>query len=140
MVFMLSLLLMAAPQVQPGPASASAAFAVLQKNCATCHGDTGFAKSYLLLDRTAMIKAGKVAPGNSAESILYRRITGTAEPLMPSGGPKLSDADIATVKRWIDDGAPDWKSVATSPRRFISNEEIISAIERDLASADTDTS
>jgi hypothetical protein len=140
MVFMLSLLLMATPQVQPEPSSASAAFAVLQKNCATCHGDTGFAKTYLLLDRSAMIKAGKIAPGNAAESVLYKRLTGAVEPLMPSGGPKLPDSDIALIKRWIDDGAPDWKPSSTEARRFVSNDEVIAAIEKDLASAGTNTS
>ena len=140
MVFMLSLLLMTTPQVQPEPSSASAAFAVLQRNCARCHGDTGFAKSYLLLDRAAMIKAGKVVEGNAAESILYRRITGVSEPLMPSGGPKLPDSDIAIIKRWIEDGAPDWKPSSPDPRRFISSDEVIATIEKDLVSAGTDTS
>src|SRR4029434_1973344 len=110
MIFVFSLLLSAVPQVQPDTSSASAAFAVLQKNCAGCHGETGVAKSYLLLDRAAMVKAGKVSPGNGSESILYKRVTGAMEPLMPSGGTKLSDGDIAILKRWIDEGAPDWKA------------------------------
>lgn len=140
MVLTLSLLLMTAvPQVQPEASSASAAFAVLQKNCAGCHGDTGFAKSYMLLDRAAMIKAGKVAPGNAAESLLYKRITGAVEPVMPSGSAKLPETDIATIKRWIDEGAPDWKLPPASGR-FISNDDVISAIERDLASTGNDTS
>src|SRR5512134_1377992 len=98
MVLTLSLLLMAVPQAQPAPSSAAAAFAVLQKNCAGCHGDTGFAKNYLLLDRSAMVKAGKIAPGSAEESILYKRVTGAVEPLMPDGGPKLPDGDIAILK------------------------------------------
>ena len=104
MVLMLSLLLLTVPQSQPENSAAAGAFAVLQKNCAGCHGDTGFAKTYLLLDRSAMVKAGKIAPGNASESRLYKRITGAVEPLMPEGGTKLTDADIATIKRWIDEG------------------------------------
>src|SRR5688572_30781972 len=138
MVLMLSLLLLTVPQSQPENSAAAGAFAVLQKNCAGCHGDTGFAKTYLLLDRSAMVKAGKIAPGNASESMLYKRITGAVEPLMPEGGTKLPDADIATIKRWIDEGAPDWKPPSTEPRRFISNDDIISAIEKDLASAGTE--
>jgi mono/diheme cytochrome c family protein len=140
MVLTLSLLLMAVPQVQPAPSSASAAFAVLQKNCGVCHGETGFAKSYMLLDRSAMVKAGKVTPGKAEESILFKRVTGAVEPLMPDGGPKLPDADIAILKRWIDDGAPDWKTSPAEARRFISNEDVIAAIEKDLASSGTETS
>jgi hypothetical protein len=97
-------------------------------------------KGYLLLDRLAMVKAGKVTPGNAAESILYKRINGAVEPIMPDGGPKLPEGDIAVIRRWIDEGAPDWKVSPSEPRRFISNEDVISAIEKDLTSAGTDTS
>src|SRR5262245_51892043 len=118
MVLVLSLLLLAAPQAQPEVSSADAAFAVFQKNCVGCHGDTGFAKSYMLLDRTAMIKTGKIDPGHAEDSILYKRVTGAIEPTMPQDAPKLPDKDIATIKRWIDDGAPDWKSSPAGPHRF----------------------
>ena len=90
MVLTLALLLATVPQVQPEVSSAAAAFVVFQKNCAGCHGDTGFAKGYLLLDRSAMVKAGKVTPGNAAESILYKRISGAIEPIMPGRRPEAS--------------------------------------------------
>jgi mono/diheme cytochrome c family protein len=141
MAFVLSLLLLAAPQVQPDASSADAAFAVFQKNCQGCHGDTGFAKSYMLLDRAAMVKTGKIAPGHAEESILYKRVTGAIEPLMPQGASRLPDKDIAIIKRWIDDGAPDWKSSPGELRRLLSNnEDVVAAIEKDLTSAGTDTS
>src|SRR5262245_5141970 len=140
MVLTLALLLVTVPQVQSEVSSAPAAFAVFQKNFAGCHGDTGLAKAYLLLDGTTMVKAGRVLPGNASESILYKRISGAAEPLMPDGGPKLPESDIAIIKRWIDEGAPDWKPSSSEPRRFISNEDVIDAIEKDLTSAGTDTS
>jgi mono/diheme cytochrome c family protein len=140
MVVLLSLLLMAAPQAQPEVSSADAAFAVFQKKCVSCHGDTGFARGSMVLDRAAMVKSGKIAPGHAEESILYKRITGTIEPIMPQGGSKLPDADIATIKRWIDDGAPDWKPNPTESRRFLTNDDVISAIEKDLISTGSDTS
>lgn len=139
MVLTLALLLMSVPQVQPEASSAAAAFAVFQKNCIGCHGDTGFARNSMILDRAAMVRSGKVKPGSGEASILYKVISGAMEPSMPDGGPKLPDRDIATIKKWIDDGAPDWKS-AIEPRRFISNEDVISAIEKDLTSSGTDTS
>ncbi len=140
MILTLSLVLGLMPQVTPEPSPAAAALAVFQKNCASCHGDTGLAKSYLLLDRSAMVKAGKVAPGNAAESILYKRVTGAAGALMPQGGPKLPEGDIAILKRWIDEGAPDWKPVTSEPRHLISNDDVIAAIEKDMVTAGTDTS
>jgi mono/diheme cytochrome c family protein len=125
MILALLLLLGLMPQVTPETSSATAAFAIFQKNCASCHGDTGFAKGYLLLDRSAMVKAGKVTPGNAADSILYKRISGAVEPIMPDGGPRLPESDIAVIKQWIDAGAPDWKLSPSEPRRFISNEDVI---------------
>jgi cytochrome c553 len=140
MVLTLALLFMTVPQVQPEASSTAAAFAVFQKNCVGCHGDTGFAKSSMLLNRAAMVRGGKVQPGSAETSILYKVITGATEPRMPAGAPKLPDSDIAIIKTWIDDGAPDWKPSSTEPRPFLSNEDVISAIEKDLTSAGTDTS
>jgi len=139
MILALLLMLGLTQQATPEASSATAAFAIFKNNCASCHGDTGSAKSYLLLDRSAMVRAGKVSPGNAAESILYRRVTGAAAPLMPQGGPKLQEGDIAVIKRWIDEGAPDWKPSSAEPRHFISNDDVVAAIERDLAAAGTDT-
>jgi hypothetical protein len=94
----------------------------------------------MLLERAAMVRTGKVKPGSAEASILYKVISGEMEPRMPVGGVKLPDSDIATIKKWIDEGAPDWKLSSTEPRRFLTNDDVISAIEKDLASSGTDTS
>jgi hypothetical protein len=49
-----------------------------------------------------------IVPGDAAASHLYRRLIGQETPPMPLGG-RLSDAEIALVKQWIDSGA-DWDS------------------------------
>src|SRR5262245_41096170 len=77
-------------RAETGSSSANQAFAVLQKHCARCHGETGFAKAYLVLDRATMISTGKVVPGHAEESPLYQRITGAIQPLMPAGGSRLT--------------------------------------------------
>jgi len=129
-----------APASQPISSTAEAAAAVLEKNCASCHGPSGQARSYMLLDPQAMIRTGKVTPGRAEDSILYKRLTGVITPIMPAGGARLSEGDIAIVKRWIDDGAPPWnRDDQDQPRRFISNDEVIAAIERDLRSMGPDT-
>ena len=57
-----------------------------------------------------MLQGGKqgpaVEPGNSEQSLLYRHVTGQAEPRMPFGS-TLAPEEIATLKRWIDAGA-EW--------------------------------
>lgn len=51
----------------------------------------------------------RIAPGDFANSYLYRKITGVgiSGERMPNGGPYLSDAQIALVRDWIRRGAPN---------------------------------
>ena len=51
----------------------------------------------------------RVAPGDPANSFLYRKITGAGivGDRMPQGGPYLSDAQIKLVRDWIRRGAPN---------------------------------
>lgn len=131
----------ATPAIQQvDPSTASRALEILQKRCGTCHGDTGSARTYMLLDHAAMIKTGKIVPGRPDESLLFQRITGGVEPVMPAGGPKLADSDIAAIRQWIADGAPEWSIARTPARRFITNDEVVSVIERDLNSFREETS
>jgi hypothetical protein len=51
----------------------------------------------------------RVAPGDPANSYLYRKITGAGitGDRMPQGGPFLTDAQINLVRDWIRRGAPN---------------------------------
>jgi len=51
----------------------------------------------------------RIAPGDSANSYLYRKIVGAGitGDRMPQGGPYLSDAQIKLVRDWIRRGAPN---------------------------------
>jgi hypothetical protein len=55
----------------------------------------------------------RVLPGNSAMSVMYSKITTVAPALavcgeaMPYDQPQLPASDIATIKTWIDEGAPN---------------------------------
>src|SRR5205085_4582077 len=56
----------------------------------------------------AMSKAGVIVPGDAANSKLIKRITSKDPALrMPpvDSGHSLTDAQIATLTRWIDEGA-----------------------------------
>ncbi len=87
---------------------------ILSKNCYSCHGpDDGHRAAKLRLDqRDSAIqtrrKGAAIVPGKSAESLLVQRITSTDEdkrmPPAEAGDP-LQPAQIAVLRRWIDEGA-----------------------------------
>ncbi len=130
----LSILLAGAlPAEAAGPKSAPVDFSrdvrpILSKNCFACHGpDAAGRASKLRLDRrdsvTAKNKKGLAAivPGAPGKSELVRRITSTDDDeRMPPPEAKntLTPEQIATLKRWVAEGAPyaeHWAFV--KPRR-----------------------
>lgn len=90
---------------------------LLSDNCFKCHGpDEANRESDLRLDKheSALVKldsgSAALVPGNSKQSELFRRITSTdADLKMPpeDSGKKLTDTQIALIKKWIDGGA-EW--------------------------------
>jgi len=86
---------------------------ILDENCARCHGGINRRAGLSLDTRAAMLKGGRdgavVIPGDPANSLLVKLIRheGPADdPMpMPPKRPKLSDADIAVVERWVKAGA-----------------------------------
>jgi hypothetical protein len=56
-----------------------------------------------------MPQLARVTPGDSANSYLYRKITGAGitGDRMPQGGPFLTDSQIKLVRDWIRRGAPN---------------------------------
>lgn len=114
---------------------ATSAQVILVKSCgsANCHGnETPF--KFNVNQRETLIRNKVLVPKNAAASELIRRVeTGS----MPLAAPKLSDADIRTLRAWIDAGAPDFASgaAAVSARRFITETDIVRGILRDLQAA-----
>lgn len=84
---------------------------ILESHCDTCHLGGGVKGGFNMDTREAAIIEGRngprIAPGNSADSALIRHVKG--EPgvkRMPPKGEPLTDAEIATLTAWIDQGAP----------------------------------
>lgn len=84
---------------------------LLAQHCYQCHGATQ-PKHGLRLDTAAFaLKGGQngpaIQPGKSSDSLLVQVISGTHKDItqMPYKKPPLSDAHIALVRRWIDEGA-----------------------------------
>jgi cytochrome c len=85
---------------------------IFVSNCFRCHAGMNRRGGLSLSTRAGILKGGKdgpvIAPGDPAKSMLVRLIRheGPAKdpgPMPPKS--KLSDADIATVERWIRAGA-----------------------------------
>ncbi len=83
---------------------------VLKKHCTGCHG-AALQMNGLRLDAgEPALKGGyagpAIVPGKSAESALIRRVTSDEETVrMPPAGPRLSEAEVAALRGWIDAGA-----------------------------------
>jgi len=85
--------------------------AVFSASCTSCHGANGglslaapgsFAN---LVEVPAQASLGtRVIPFDSANSVLYRRLTGDGLVRMPFNLPALPAADVETVRAWIDEG------------------------------------
>ncbi len=86
---------------------------IFDANCARCHGGENHRGGLNIDTREGMLKGGHdgtvLVPGDPAKSLLVRLIRheGPADdPMpMPPKRPKLSDADIAVVERWVKAGA-----------------------------------
>ena len=82
---------------------------ILSDTCFTCHGpDANARKAKLRLDVEADAKREAIVPGKSAESEIIARIfSEDADELMPppESNLKLTAAQKATLKEWIDGGA-----------------------------------
>jgi hypothetical protein len=88
--------------------AADTALAILQKNCASCHGAAQMS-GFDVRSREGLLRGGTrgaaVVPGHSKGSLLYRAIVRDSDLKMPPGKSALTPEEIATVREWIDAGA-----------------------------------
>ena len=89
---------------------------ILDRSCIGCHG-ADKQKGGLRLDRRDAAMAGgdsgrAILAGKAAESDLIARVRGEdAETAMPPKGDRLTPAEVATLARWVDQGA-SWPDAA----------------------------
>ncbi|MBE7498546.1 MAG: DUF1553 domain-containing protein [Verrucomicrobiaceae bacterium] len=84
---------------------------LLIENCIDCHGP-GKQKGGLRLDSRAGWQTGgdsgpAVVPGKLEGSKLWQAVTYTDRDLKMPPKRKLKDSEVADLKRWIEEGAPD---------------------------------
>ena len=93
---------------------------LLAENCFACHGtDAETRAADLRVDqREAAIEYGAIEPGNADDSVLVDRLyEEDPDAIMPppDSGKKLTDAEKALLKRWVNEGAEyskHWSLVA----------------------------
>jgi mono/diheme cytochrome c family protein len=84
--------------------------AVLAARCLVCHGQQKRSGGLSLATYSDVLNGGRsgaaIKPGDSADSLLIRRITTTSGAArMPIGGPALNPSEIGILTTWIDQGA-----------------------------------
>jgi len=90
---------------------------IFAKRCYLCHGPQQQMSGLRLDQKDAALKGGAsgpdIKPGDSAASRLIRLVSGAESKVMPPVGARLSEAEVALLRAWIDAGAP-W-SAGTGP-------------------------
>ena len=112
------------------------AFAIFEQHCLDCHGEFGSYTDALLIKHANLIEDRAVIPGQPDASELYLRLLGDTDigSQMPLGQDPLDSEAIATIRRWIAAGAPDWEAIPKPERRFITTEAMLKSIHTHVTS------
>jgi hypothetical protein len=100
--------------VRSAPAAYGVSFsqvrAIFRDSCEHCHNEETAENSLVMKSYDTLIAGGEsgnpIVPGKSESSLLVQAIEGRIKPRMPYKEDPLSAADIDTIRRWIDAGAP----------------------------------
>jgi mono/diheme cytochrome c family protein len=92
---------------------------LLRENCLECHGGKQVKGDFDLATRELLLKSAAVDAAKPAESTLLKLIRHEEDPAMPKRKPKLPEADIAAIARWLELGktAPAAKGAVTDGDR-----------------------
>ncbi|MGL4513057.1 MAG: PSD1 and planctomycete cytochrome C domain-containing protein [Lacipirellulaceae bacterium] len=90
---------------------------IFTKHCLACHGGVKAGGGLSFVFRETALAEGEsglaaIAPGDVAGSYLLDRVSDPSDETRmppPEHGPRLSDDDVATLRRWVEEGAP-WGS------------------------------
>lgn len=84
---------------------------VFRKHCVNCHNPDKATSDLNVASYAALMAGGAsgeaISPGKPDQSLLFRVVAHLDEPNMPPRQPKIPDAEIALLKRWIELGAPE---------------------------------
>ena len=102
---------------------------IMERACWNCHGEAAQLSDLDLSSRDGALEGGTkgpaIVPGRAEDSLLFRMVAGLDQPSMPMTGDPLSDAELAAVRTWIDEGA-HWDTEAVT-----STADALAALEND---------
>jgi mono/diheme cytochrome c family protein len=125
----------AVPTVAEARESYQEVMAILRLRCVVCHGPRKQEGSLSLTRRADILKGGKSGPaiqtGHSSASLMIQKVRSGAMPprdkILSVGISPITDAELARVARWIDQGAveePLVEDVATTaPDHLVTDED-----------------
>ena len=95
---------------------------IFRQACYSCHGPQK-QKGGLRLDRKASaLNSGAILPGKGADSPLVHRVGGDdPDAKMPPKGPGLTAKQVALLRAWVDQGAPEGNPKDMPPPRQFSD-------------------
>ena len=103
--------------------TAAKAIDVLQANCFQCHSKALSMSGLDLSSREGLIRGGSrgtaVLPGKASDSRLMEAVERKGKLAMPPAKP-LGTAEVATLRRWIEDGAT-WTETAPRTQARVSD-------------------
>lgn len=93
---------------------------VLAEHCYNCHGGDSRKGGLFMGTREGLLKGSENGPvvveGKADESLLIKLVTSQdADLVMPPKGPRLSEAEVETLRAWINAGLPWDASVQKAP-------------------------
>jgi len=115
---------------------AQQAFTIFEQHCLDCHGEFGSYADVLTIKHSNLIEDKSVLPRQPDASEFYLRLLGDTDngSQMPLGQDPLDAESIATIRRWIEAGAPDWEAIPKPKRYFITTEAMLQAIHTHVTS------
>ncbi len=115
---------------------AQQAHAIFEQHCIDCHGEFGSYADVLTIKHSNLIKDKSVIPRQPDDSEFYLRLLGDTDngSQMPLGQEPLDTDEIASIRRWIEAGSPDWDAIPKPKRKFITTELMLKAIQTHLMS------
>ena len=82
---------------------------IMERSCWNCHGEAAQLSQLDLSTREGALTGGAtgpaIVPGRADDSRLFKLVAGLEQPSMPMSGNGLTEAEIAAVRTWINDGA-----------------------------------
>lgn len=124
------------PITAQGKELAEKAHAILKTACYRCHGEDGASEGgFNFALNLSKVAKTLISHKNPGASVLFQRLTTTGDSVMPPVGetPRPSPQDIATIKAWIDAGAPAINT--EKPRDFITNDQVVKLLLADAQAA-----